>query len=96
VLVNYSVTFEFPERASITHRGTVVGSTMPTCFARATREAAKAHPGLRWSSIVCVLLERVDMGSEDRIVLRGGPSEKSSLDLNNEGPVTAGPSTTRR
>jgi hypothetical protein len=58
--VQYSVTFEFDMQAPITTRGTVTASSMPTCFARATREAVKAHPGLRWSSMVCVLLNRVE------------------------------------
>jgi hypothetical protein len=57
--VKYSATFEFEVQAPITHRGTVVASSMPTCFARAAREAVKAYPGLRWSSMVIVLLERV-------------------------------------
>ena len=57
--VKYSVTFEFDLAAPIEHRGTVVASSMPTCFARATREASRAHPGLHWTSMVCVLLERV-------------------------------------
>jgi hypothetical protein len=56
--VKYAVTFEFEVQAPITHKGTVTATTMPTCFARATREAVKAHPGLHWSSMVCVLLER--------------------------------------
>jgi hypothetical protein len=60
VRVRYQVTFEFETSPPKTHRGTVAASSMPTCFARAAREAAKAHPGLRWTSMVCVLLERLD------------------------------------
>lgn len=62
--VRYSVTFEFDSAAPITHRGTVAASTMPTCFARAARSAARAHPSLHWSSMVVVLLERVPDATE--------------------------------
>lgn len=62
--VRYSVTFEFDVQAPITHRGTVAASSMPTCFARAAREAIKASPGLRWSSMVIVLLERLDVPAQ--------------------------------
>jgi hypothetical protein len=38
---------------------------MPTCFARVMRAAAKAHPpGLHWSSMSIVLLERRDGSAE--------------------------------
>ena len=58
--IRYAVTFEFDTHPPITHRGTGAAATMPTCFARAAREAARAHPGVRWSSLTCALLERVD------------------------------------
>ncbi len=58
--VEYAVTFEFDMAPPITHRGTVVASVTPALFARATRQAIKANPGLRWTSMVCVLLERLD------------------------------------
>jgi hypothetical protein len=58
--VRYVVTFEFEIAPPITHRGTVAASTMPTCFARAAREAVKANPNKAWTSMVCVLLERLD------------------------------------
>ena len=57
--VRYVVTFEFDSAPPITHRGTVRATTAATCFARAVRSATTAHPGLHWSSLVCVLLERV-------------------------------------
>lgn len=63
--VRYSVTFEFDVQPPVTHKGTVVAASMPTCFARAARDAAKAHPGLRWTSMVIVLLERVE--AEQRV-----------------------------
>lgn len=62
--VNYSVTFEFDSRAPVTHRGTVLGSSGATCVARATREAQKALRPVNWSSLVCVLLERLDTTPE--------------------------------
>jgi hypothetical protein len=53
--VTYSATFEFESSSPITARGTVVASSMPTCFARAARQATKAHPRLAWSSmVICV------------------------------------------
>jgi hypothetical protein len=58
--VNYAVTFEFDNRAPMTHRGTVLASSGATCVARATRAAQKALRPVNWSSLVCVLLERLD------------------------------------
>ena len=60
--IRYAVTFEFETQPPMTHRGTVTASSMPTCFARAAKAAVKAHPGRTWSSMVCVLLERVESG----------------------------------
>ncbi len=57
--VKYAVTFEFDSRAPITHRGTVAASSGATCVARAVREAQKALRPVNWSSLTCVLLERV-------------------------------------
>ncbi len=76
--VRYAVTFEFEKQAPISHRGTVVASGMPTCFARATRDAQRAHPGLRSSSMVCVLLERLDE-----------PKAESVTDLTEQSDATA-------
>ena len=60
--VRYAVTFEFPEQPPITYRGTVTGSTATTVAKRALQNAMAAHPGLHWSSLVLVLLERVQAG----------------------------------
>ncbi len=57
--VKYSVTFEFEERAPVTHRGTVGGGTASVCLSRATRRAQQALKPVNWSSVVAVLLERV-------------------------------------
>ncbi len=59
--VRYAVTFEFDSLPPITHRGTVSGSKATTCFVRAVGDAIQAHPGLHWGSMVCVLLERLDV-----------------------------------
>ena len=59
VTVRYAVTFEFEARAPVTHRGTVVASSAATCGARAMREAQRALRPVNWSSVVCVLLERL-------------------------------------
>lgn len=60
--VEYAVTFEFDQQPPITHRGTVTGGKATTVVARATRAAVTAHPGLRWTSLVVVLLGRVENG----------------------------------
>jgi len=62
--VRYAVTLEFDRNPPITHRGIVSATVAATCFARAVREAVAAHPGLRWTSMVCVLLERMDQVPE--------------------------------
>jgi len=55
----YAVTYEFPTRAPVTHRGTVLGSEAPQIAARAIRTAKKSLRPKAWSSVVCVLLERL-------------------------------------
>ena len=62
--VNYSVTFEFASRQPLTHRGQVTATTAATCMARAVREAKTALRPHTWSSLVCVLLDRVDVAGE--------------------------------
>jgi hypothetical protein len=57
--VTYAVTFEFDTRPPVTHRGTVAASQVATCVARATRMAKKALRPVGWTSLVVVLLERV-------------------------------------
>jgi hypothetical protein len=60
--VRYSVSFEFETRAPLTHRGTVEAATGATCVARATKAAQRALRPVGWSSLVCVLLERLPEG----------------------------------
>lgn len=57
--VVYSVTFEFETKPPLTHRGVVVASSAATCVARATRESQKVLKPVAWSSLTCVLLERL-------------------------------------
>ena len=57
--VHYAVTFEFDTLPPLTHRGTVSGSTAGTVVKRALQNAMAAHPGVSWSSLVVVLLERL-------------------------------------
>lgn len=79
--VAYAVTFEFEHQAPITTRGTVAASTMPTCFARAARQAVASHPGLHWSSMVCVLLERLPETTADaRSLVDGTAHERARAD----------------
>lgn len=63
--VKYSVSFEFATRPPLTHRGTVSGSQVGTCVSRATREAQAVLSPKGWSSMVCVLLERLDTVPEE-------------------------------
>lgn len=63
--VKYAVTFEFDMAAPLTHRGTVVARHPATCCARAVREANSALRPRNWSSVVCVLLERLDASTEE-------------------------------
>lgn len=63
--VKYSVSFEFDSRPTLTHRGIVAGGRAATCVARATREAHQALRPINWSSMVCVLLERLDQAPEE-------------------------------
>ena len=72
--VKYSVTFEFNERPPVTHRGTVVGSRASICVRRATEQAQKALSPINWTSMVCVLLERVDTLDEAAVVSEPVPS----------------------
>jgi hypothetical protein len=65
VQVRYSVTFEFDTQPPTTHRGTVAASQVGTCVARAVKEARKALRPRNWSSVVCVLLERVEQEAGD-------------------------------
>lgn len=91
--VRYAVTFEFDTRAPVTHRGTIAGGSGATCASRATRIAQKVLRPVNWSSMVCVLLERLDGpvradgGSTDVVDARsadakgpdGGDREKGSV-----------------
>jgi hypothetical protein len=56
--LSYSVTFEFPERAPVTHRGVIEATTAAAASARAIRAAQKILKPKNWSSLVFVILER--------------------------------------
>lgn len=58
--VSYSVTFEFITQPPLTHTGVVVAYGVATCASRAVKQAQKAVRAVGWSSVVCVLLERLD------------------------------------
>lgn len=71
----YAVTFEFETRAPVTHRGVVAGGRAATCVARATRVAQEALRPIGWTSMLCVLLERVETAEvEDEGEEEGGRS----------------------
>ena len=57
--VRYSVSFEFDVRPPLTHRGTVTATQIDTCMRLATRNARLALKPQGWSSVVCVVLERM-------------------------------------
>lgn len=57
--VAYSVTFEFATQPPLTYRGVVSGGHPATCMRHATKNAYQALKPVRWSSVVCVLLERL-------------------------------------
>jgi hypothetical protein len=76
--VAYSVTYEFPERAPVTHRGVIGGGQPATCVSRAVRQAQRALRPKGWSSLVCVLLERLDKG--DRPQAADEPDAEPSRD----------------
>lgn len=80
MLVTYAVTFEFESRPPLTHRGTVVASQVGTCVARATRNAQKALRAQGWSSLVVVLLERVQDEKHDRTTAEPEPAESDSTE----------------
>ena len=58
--VSVSVTYEFPTRAPKTWKGTVEGGREHVCVSRAVRSAKVALRPVAWSSLVCVILERLD------------------------------------
>lgn len=62
--VRYSITYEFDTRPPVTHHGMVTATTAATCMARAAREAQRTLSPRGWSSMVCVLLERLDSDEE--------------------------------
>lgn len=63
--LNCSVTFEFKRLPPTTHKTTVVGATVGTCVRRALQNAQKALRPVNWTSLVVVVLERVDRAAED-------------------------------
>jgi hypothetical protein len=80
VLVTYAVTFEFESRPPLTHRSTVEGRAAATCCFRATRIAQKALRPVGWTSVVCVLLERVQDEKHDRTTAEPEPAKSDSTE----------------
>ena len=74
----YAVTFEFAERAPVTHRGEVQAGSAAVCVQQATKEAAKQLKPLQWTSMVCVLLEELEEAKKARRVLT--PAQQAALD----------------
>ena len=63
--VRYAVTFEFATLPPTTHRGTVAAGRAHTCVSRAVKEAQQALRPINWSSVNCVLLERLPSEDEE-------------------------------
>lgn len=57
--VTYAVTFEFETRPPLTHRGTVSAWAPSTCARLAVKDAQTILKPVNWTSMVCVLRERV-------------------------------------
>ena len=62
--IRYAVTFEFPMRPPMTHRGTAEAAKVHTCVSRAIQDAQKALRPQSWASMNCVVLERLDSEPE--------------------------------
>jgi hypothetical protein len=65
VTIRYAVTFEFNERAPVTHRGTVTAGRIDVCAKRAIDAARRALKPVHWDSMVFVALERLDAAVPD-------------------------------
>lgn len=63
--LKYSATFEFDSKPPVTAQGRITASTMPTCFARAARQAQGQHKGLQWSSMVIVVERAAQEGQRE-------------------------------
>jgi hypothetical protein len=86
--VRYAVTFEFETRPPLTHRGEVEGGFAHTCVMRATREAQRRLKPINWSSMVCVLLERLDK-DPDTVADAQGAAESLAGEEEDESPATS-------
>jgi hypothetical protein len=64
MIVKYAVTFEFDTRPPVTTRGTVAAFAASTCTRLAVKEAQTLLRPVNWTSMVCVLLERVSEGED--------------------------------
>jgi hypothetical protein len=62
--VHYVVTFEFETRSPVTARGTIAGAKASTCVSRAVKDAQRALRPSGWTSLVCVLLDRLETTAE--------------------------------
>ena len=63
--IRYAVTFEFPTRPPLTHRGWVTASQVGTCARKALEEAQAILRPRQWSSCVFVALERSGVGESE-------------------------------
>ena len=57
--VRYSITYEFETRQPLTHRGAVGAGQEHVCASRAIKAAKVALRPIGWTSLVCVLLDRL-------------------------------------
>ncbi len=61
----FSCSFEYAMRPPQTHRGIVEGGRAQTCVTRAVKESQKVLKPVGWSSMVVVLLDRLDLPAGD-------------------------------
>ncbi len=62
-----AVTFEFPLRQPLTWRGEIEGNQPETVVRRAVAQARTELSPRNWSSLVCVILEREGVESEEEL-----------------------------
>ena len=56
---HYAVTYEFETRPPETHRGVITARQAHVCVSRAVKAAKVALRPINWTSLVCVLLDRL-------------------------------------
>lgn len=61
--LSYAVTFEFENRAPLTHRGVLEASSASTAARRAVAQAQRTLKPVNWASMAFVILARASVAS---------------------------------